>query len=54
MTERALVYGVALLVVSLALLAMAGLHDRHYRNRKWQLLEGRVASLERIIVGEHD
>jgi type II secretory pathway component PulK len=53
-TERALVYGVALLVVALALATMAAMHENHYKRRRWQLLEGRVASLERIIVGEHD
>lgn len=54
MTERAAVYLVAVMLVALCLLAMAGMHERHYRNRRWQLLEGRVSSLERIIVGEHD
>lgn len=54
MTERAGIYLIALLLVGLSLLAMAGMHERHYRNRKWQLLEGRVSVLERIIVGEHD
>jgi len=53
-TERTAVYLVAALLVGLSLLAMAGMHERHYRNRRWQLLEGRVASLERIIVGDHD
>lgn len=54
MTERTIVFGFALLVVALALSAMAGMHRGHYDRRKWQLLEGRVSSLERIIVGEHD
>jgi hypothetical protein len=54
MTERMIVAGVALLLVALALGAMAGLHERHYKNRKWQLLESRVSTLEKIIVGEHD
>lgn len=54
MTERALIYATALLIVGLSLLAMAGLHDRHYRNRKWQLLESRVSGLEKIVAGEHD
>lgn len=54
MTERAAVYGVALVLVALCLLAMAGLHDRHYRNRRWQMLEGRVNVLEQILRGDHD
>lgn len=54
MMERSLFLAAALMLVGLSLLAMAGMHERHYRNRKWQLLEGRVSSLERIIVGEHD
>ncbi len=54
MTERALIAGAALLIVALALLAMAGLHERHYKNRKYQLLEARLRTLEEIIVGEHD
>lgn len=53
MTERALIYGVALLVVGLALLAMAGMHERHYRNRRWQMLEARLRVLEEIVSGEH-
>lgn len=54
MTERTVIFGVALLVVALALTSMITLHDKHYKNRKLQLIEGRVASLERIILGEHD
>lgn len=52
--ERTLVWGVALLLIALALLAMAGMHERHYKNRKWQLLESRLQTLEKIVVGEHD
>lgn len=54
MTERSLVFGVALLVVALALLAMAGLHREHYRSRRWQMLEGRLSTLEKIVAGEHE
>lgn len=54
MTEKAAVYGVALLVVCLALLAMGGLHERHYKNRRNQLLEARLQALEKIIMGEHE
>lgn len=54
MTERAVIAGVALLLVVLAVTTMASLHENHYKRRRWQLLEGRVSSLERIIVGEHD
>ena len=54
MTERAVILGVALFVIALALATMAGMHRGHYDRRKWQLLEGRVSSLERIVVGEHD
>lgn len=53
MTERALIYGVALLVVALALGAMGLAHERHYKNRRWQMLEGRVNVLEQIVGGEH-
>ena len=53
MTERTLVFGVALLVVALALLAMAGMHERHYKNRRWQMLEARLKVLEEIVGGEH-
>lgn len=54
MTERA-VYGMlALLLVGLCAVAMASLHQQHYKNRKFQLLEGRLSSIERIILGEHD
>lgn len=54
MTERVAILGVALMLVALSLLSMWSAHERHYKNRKIQLLEGRVASLERIILGEHD
>lgn len=54
MTERTAVYLTALLFVALALATMFGQHQAHYKNRKIQLLEGRLASLERIILGEHD
>lgn len=54
MTERSLILLVAVVFVALSLLAMGGLHQSHYKNRRWQLLEGRVSSLERIIVGDHD
>jgi hypothetical protein len=52
-TERTVIFGVALLVVALAALAMAGMHERHYKNRRWQLLEARLRALEEIVVGEH-
>lgn len=54
MTERSLILLAAFGFVALALLTMGGLHQSHYKNRRWQLLEGRVSSLERIIVGDHD
>ena len=54
MTERALVFGVALLVVALSLAAMAAAHERHYKNRRWQLLEARIGAIEKILTGEHD
>lgn len=54
MTERAVIYATALVLVALCALAMASLHQTHYKNRKYQLLEGRLSSLEKIIVGEHD
>jgi hypothetical protein len=53
-TERAAVYLAALLMVALALAVMGGLHQQHYKNRKLQLLEGRISSLERIMLGEHE
>jgi hypothetical protein len=53
-TEKTIVYGIALMIVALALATMFGMHQGHYKNRKIQLLEGRLASLERIILGEHD
>jgi hypothetical protein len=54
MTERAVILGIALLVVAVALAGMASMHDQHYRKRRWQLLEARVGTLERIIIGDHD
>ena len=54
MTERAVIYATALVIVALALLMMSSLHNQHYKNRKFQLLEGRLASLEKIVVGDHD
>lgn len=54
MTERAVLAGAALLLVALALLAMASLHERHYKNRRWTLLEARLSALERSWLGEHD
>ncbi len=53
MTERTAIVGAALLLVALALLSMAALHERHYKNRRQQMLEGRVTVLERIIAGDH-
>ena len=53
MTERAVILTVALLIVGLSLFAMGGAHQLHYRNRKFQMLEGRVDVLERIVGGEH-
>lgn len=38
---------VALLVVGLATVA---LHENHYKDRRWRLLEARLAALESIIV----
>lgn len=54
MTERAVIYATALVLVALCALAMASMHQQHYKNRKFQLLEGRLASLEKIVVGDHD
>lgn len=53
MTERALLAGAALLLVAVALIAMAGLHERHYKNRRWMMLEARLKVLEEIVSGEH-
>jgi len=53
-TERSLILLVAVAIVAFSLLAMGAAHQTHYKNRRWQLLEGRVSSLERIIVGDHD
>jgi hypothetical protein len=53
-TDRLVVWAVALLVVALALGAMAAAHERHYRNRRWQLLAARLDALERIVCGEHE
>ena len=38
------------LMLLVALLMMSSLHNQHYKNRKFQLLEGRLASLEKIVV----
>ena len=54
MTERAAVFAAALLIVALALLAMAGMHERHYQQREWKLLRARLDALEGIVVGKHD
>jgi hypothetical protein len=54
LTERATIYLVALCLVALALIGMATLHREHYRSRKLQMLDGRLAVLERIMMGEHD
>ena len=54
MTERTIVFGIALLLVALAVVAMAGMHERHYKNRRWQMLEARLGVLERIVSGEHE
>lgn len=54
MTERLYVYLAAFGLLLLALTAMGTMHREHYKNRKWQLLESRVATLEKIIVGDHD
>lgn len=48
-----MILGVALLVVLLALGGMAGLHEWHYKNRRWQMLEARLKVLEAIVSGEH-
>ncbi len=53
MTERSLILLVAVAFVALCLLAMGGLHQTHYRGRKFQMLEGRVTVLENIVGGEH-
>jgi hypothetical protein len=53
-TERAVVFGVAILLVALALLAMYGMHDQHYKNRRWQMLEARLNVVEKIVAGDHD
>lgn len=54
MNDRLVISGAALLLVLLALATMAGLHQGHYKSRKYQMLEGRVAVIERILAGEHD
>lgn len=54
MTERSTIFLVALGFVALALMGMATLHREHYRSRKYQVLEGRITVLERIMLGEHD
>lgn len=53
MTERTVAVGLAVLLVAISLVLMAAAHERHYKNRKWQMLEGRVNILEQIISGEH-
>lgn len=53
-SERVMIFGAAFLIVFLALAAMAGLHERHYKNRRSQMLEGRVAVIEKILSGDHD
>lgn len=54
MSERTIVISAAVFLIALALLGMAAAHERHYKNRKWQMLEGRVSTIERIVAGEHD
>ncbi len=54
MTERGIVYAVALLVVAMMAVGMMAAHERHYKNRRWQMLEARVNVLEKIVAGEHD
>lgn len=54
MTERAVIFGVALIVIALALAGMFAAHERHYKNRRWMLLEARLKTLEAIISGEHE
>ena len=54
MTERSVVYLTALLLIGVALAQMFAMHERHYKNRRYQMLEGRVDVLERIVRGEHD
>lgn len=53
MTERGMILAVALLIVGLSLFAMGAAHQVHYKNRKFQMLEGRVNVLENIVGGEH-
>lgn len=54
MTERTVILGVALLIVAMSLVGMAGAHQTHYRRRKLQILAARVDALERIVAGDHD
>lgn len=37
----------------LAAAAFAVMHDGHYRERRLQLIEGRLASVEDILTGKH-
>ena len=46
--------GAALLLVALALATMATMHEQHYRRRRFTMLEGRVATLEKIVAGDHE
>ena len=52
-TERMIILGCALLLVLTAAVSMAGLHDKHYRDRRWKLLEARLSALEASWIGEH-
>lgn len=54
MTERSLIIGAALLLVAMALLTMGGLHREHYKSRRYQMLEGRMDVVEKILRGDHD
>ena len=42
----AIAFAVALVIVVLATVA---LHENHYKDRRWRILEGRLATLETII-----
>lgn len=56
MTERALVWAGAAALVVLALVVMAGMHERHYRSRAARIaetrdqgIEARLATLETLL-----
>jgi len=49
-TDLRLIFGAFLVAVIIVGLATVALHENHYKDRRWRVLDGRLSTLEGIIL----